>query len=350
MNDRTTYTRTAISLHWLVAALIFTGWGLGWYAHDLPASPDKLRYFSWHKWIGVTVFLLALLRASWRATHAPPPLPPTLPRWQVHAAHVSHLLLYVLMLALPLSGWLMSSAKGFQTVYFGVLPLPDLLANNEPLGKLLAEVHELLAFTLAAGVGLHVAAALKHRLIDRDDVLGRMLPVLIALILTGAAAGSSRVNATRSEITATFRQMNVPVEGRFEAFRGQVQFDPKNPAAAGARLEVDTASLDLGADEYNDEVRGQEWFDSKAHPLATFVSSKVTAAGADRFSAAGTLTLKGQARSLEVPFTVRRLQGGRSYEGQFTVSRKAYGIGDAEWDDVLEDPVVVRFRIFTADP
>lgn len=349
MNDRTSYTRTAISLHWLVAALIFAGWGLGWYAHDLPASPDKLRYFSWHKWIGVTVFLLALLRASWRATHAPPPLPPTLPRWQVGAAHVSHLLLYVLMLALPLSGWLMSSAKGFQTVYFGVLPLPDLLAKNEPLGKLLAEVHRLLAYTLSAAVALHVLAALKHRLLDRDTMLGRMLPALVALILVGAAAGSS-IDAARSEVTATFRQMNVPVEGRFAAVRGQVQFDPKNPAAAGARIEVDTASFDLGAEEYNDEVRGKEWLDSKAHPLATFVSSKVTAAGTDRFRAAGTLTLKGQGRSLEVPFAVRQQKGGRSYEGEFTVSRKAYGIGDAEWDDVLEDAVVVRFRIFTADP
>jgi len=349
MDAHSTYTRTAMSLHWLVAALIFAGWGLGWYAHDLPASPDKLRYFSWHKWIGITVFLLALLRASWRATHAPPPLPPTLPRWQVHAAHVSHLLLYLLMLALPLSGWLMSSAKGFQTVYFGVLPLPDLLAKNEPLGRLLAEIHELLAYTLAAAVALHVLAALKHRLFDRDTMLGRMLPVLVALILVGAAAGSS-VNAARSELSATFRQMNVPVTGRFTSFRGRVQFDPKTPAAAGARLEVDTASFDLGAEDYNDEVRGKEWFDSAAHPTAVFVSSKVVPAGPDRFKTAGTLTLKGRPQALEVPFGVRRENGGRVYEGTFTVSRKGYGIGDAEWDDVLEDAVVVRFRIFTADP
>ena len=349
MDDRRNYTRTAISLHWLIAVLIFAGWGLGWYAHDLPASPDKLRYFSWHKWIGVSVFLLALLRAGWRATHAPPPLPPAMPRWEAGAARISHLLLYLLMLALPLSGWLMSSAKGFQTVYFGVLPLPDLLAKNEPLGRLLAEIHELLAYTLSAAVGLHVLAALKHRLLDRDTMLGRMLPVLVALILVGATAGS-RVDAARSELSATFRQMNVPVTGRFTTFRGRVQFDPKAAAAAGARIEVDTASFDLGDEDYNDEVRSKEWFDSVAHPTATFVSSKVTPAGQDRFKATGTLTLKGRARPLEVPFSVRRKKRGRVYEGSFTVSRKAYGIGDAEWDDVLEDPVVVRFRIFTADP
>ena len=172
MNTR--YTVTAILLHWLMAALILGTFALGVYMHELPLSPTKLQLYSWHKWAGVTAFLLALLRLLWRATHRPPQLPAAMPRWQQLAAHAGHAGLYVLMFAIPLTGWLMSSAKGFQTVYFGVLPLPDLLAKNKELGDLLKEVHEALNFLMIAIVVGHVGAALKHHLIDRDDVLTRM--------------------------------------------------------------------------------------------------------------------------------------------------------------------------------
>lgn len=347
MNDRMAYTRTAIALHWLIAVLVFAGWGLGSYMHGLPASPTKVQLVSWHKWIGVTVFLLALARAAWRVTHAPPPLPATTPPWQARAARASHLLFYVLLLALPLSGWLMSSAKGFQTVWFGVLPIPDLLDKNKELGGLLAEVHESLGWTLAALVALHVVATLKHHFVDHDVVLRRMLPVLLAALFIAAAAPRN-VDAARSKLTATFRQMNVPVAADFGAFRGTIRFDPAQPAAAQARLEVDTASLDLGDDDYNEEVRGAEWLDSKAWPRATFVASKVAPAGANRYTAEGTFTLKGRSRPLTVPFTLQRAKGALAYEGEFALSRKAFGIGGPDWDRVLEDAVVVRFRIVTA--
>ena len=108
---------------------------------DLALSPLKLKLISYHKWLGVTVFLLAAARLAWRATHTPPPLPAAMPAWQRYAAHGLHHLLYVLMFAIPLSGWLMSSAKGFQTVYFGVLPLPDLIGKDKALGDVLKEVH-----------------------------------------------------------------------------------------------------------------------------------------------------------------------------------------------------------------
>lgn len=172
----THYTPLAISLHWLMALLIFAGWALGIYMHDLPLSPQKLRYFSWHKWIGVTVFLLAIIRVAWLATHRPPPSPHNSPSWQIIAARANHILLYLLMLILPLSGWLMSSAKGVPTVYFGVFQLPDLVAKDKQLGKVLGEVHEWLAYALALLVVIHIAAALKHQFIDRDGLISRMLP------------------------------------------------------------------------------------------------------------------------------------------------------------------------------
>ena len=172
------YTRLAIALHWLMAILILATFVVGLYMTGLHLSPFKLKIYSWHKWAGVTAFLLLLLRLIWLAGHRPPALPMTLPGWQRIGAHAVHGLLYLLMIAVPLTGWLMSSAKGFQTVYFGVLPIPDLLTRNEELGNILRAIHEWLNYLMMALVAGHAAAALKHHLIDRDDILIRMAPSL----------------------------------------------------------------------------------------------------------------------------------------------------------------------------
>ncbi|MEP7155964.1 MAG: cytochrome b [Betaproteobacteria bacterium] len=170
------YTRTAMSLHWLIAVMLLISLSVGLYMTGLKLSPDKLKLYSWHKWAGVTIFMLVVLRCVWRLFHTPPPLPASMPGWQKFSAEATHYLLYALMFAIPLSGWLMSSAKGFQTVYFGVLPLPDLLQKNQELGELLESVHKYLNYTLIGVIVLHAAAALQHHFIVKDDVLRRMLP------------------------------------------------------------------------------------------------------------------------------------------------------------------------------
>lgn len=169
------YSWPSIGAHWLIALLIFAGFALGLYMHDLPLSPQKLRYYSYHKWLGVTVFALVLVRVFLRWRYPPPPVLPA-PRWQQRAARGVHQAFYFLMFAIPLSGWLMSSAKGFSTVWFGVLPLPDLLEKDEALGDLLRFFHETLNWLLALLVCLHAGAALKHHWHDRDATLARMLP------------------------------------------------------------------------------------------------------------------------------------------------------------------------------
>jgi cytochrome b561 len=170
------YTKTAKGLHWLMAVLFFGMLGLGFYMQGLPLSPDKLKLYSWHKWVGVTVFLLALFRIAWRVTHQPPALPSSMPRLMQIAAHAGHHMLYMLMFLIPLSGWLMSSAKGFQTVWFGILPIPDLIEKNKLLGDLLQTVHVSLNYLFIAVLIGHIGAALKHHFIDKDDILTRMLP------------------------------------------------------------------------------------------------------------------------------------------------------------------------------
>lgn len=178
MNTSTRYTRTAVALHWLVALAILCAFPLGVYMHELPLSPRKLQLYSYHKWIGIGALLLAVLRILWRAGHRPPPLPDGMPRWQELAAHAAHYGLYLLMLAVPLSGWLMSSALGVSVVWFGAIPLPDLIGKDKALGELLKEVHETLNFTLLAVVLAHAAAAIKHHFFERDEILARMLPFL----------------------------------------------------------------------------------------------------------------------------------------------------------------------------
>lgn len=178
MKQLLAYTRTAIALHWLIALLVFVTFPVGVIMHEMAFSPDKLRMLSYHKWLGVTVFILLVVRLVWRVAHKPAPLDEAMPQWQRMAAHGVHVLLYVLLFAIPLSGWLMSSAKGFQTVYLGMLPLPDLLTKDKALGDALAELHEMLNFTMLLLVVAHVAAALKHQFIDHDGTLARMLPIL----------------------------------------------------------------------------------------------------------------------------------------------------------------------------
>jgi cytochrome b561 len=172
------YSRPAIVLHWAVALIIFGAFPVGLYMVDLPLSPWKLRIYSYHKWAGVTVFLLVIARLLWRGTHTPPPLPGTLSAWERSLAGATHILLYLFMIAIPLTGWLFSSAAGVQTVYFGVIPLPNLVGKDKMLADLFRFVHMFLNYSLAGLVALHIIAAAKHHFVDRDGVLSRMLPWL----------------------------------------------------------------------------------------------------------------------------------------------------------------------------
>lgn len=172
------YTNTAIALHWLMAVMIVANFSLGVFMVDIPGlTPAKLRYFSWHKWAGVTILLVATLRLLWRLTHPAPALPDSMPGWEKLAARASHLLLYVLLFAVPLSGYFYTLSAGVPVLYFGVIELPVLIGKDPALKPVLEALHFWLNMLLAATVALHVLAALKHQFIDRDSVLRRMLPV-----------------------------------------------------------------------------------------------------------------------------------------------------------------------------
>lgn len=169
------FTRTAITLHWLIAFIIAVAFPVGLIMSDMPVSPLRIKVFVWHKWAGLTVLWLALIRIGWRATHAAPALPATLPPWQQRASRVVQWAIYALLFAVPLTGWTYSSAAGYGVVYFNLIPLPNLVAKNRELADQLKDLHETLNWTLLCLVVLHAAAALKHHFVDRDGILVGML-------------------------------------------------------------------------------------------------------------------------------------------------------------------------------
>ncbi len=163
-------------LHWTIVALILVQVALITYAEDLPLGMEKLATIARHKSVGMTILALAILRVVWRWLNPTPVLPPSMPAWQRRLARLSHGVLYGAIFLLPLSGWMMSSAKNYSVSWFNVFQFPDLVAPSEATFEIMHDTHESLVWILAGTALLHVAGALKHHFVDRDDILKRMLP------------------------------------------------------------------------------------------------------------------------------------------------------------------------------
>ena len=171
------YTKTAMLLHWLIALMIVAAFFLGLTMVSIPGfTPTKLKYFSWHKWLGVTVLALAAIRLLWRRANRPPAPLVSIAPWQHKVADGVHYLLYFLMFAAPISGYLYGSAAGVPVVYLKLVTLPALIGPDPELKAILKTVHYVLVMTMAGVVVAHALAALKHHFIDRDITLKRMLP------------------------------------------------------------------------------------------------------------------------------------------------------------------------------
>ena len=166
----------ATFFHWTVALLILVQIALGFSAALWRLSPLKLELFVWHKSTGMLILVLMLARLAWRLANRAPSLPPRTPAWERRAAHASHVLLYVLAVALPLSGWVINSAAAVPFSIFWLVPLPPIVAPDERLEELAKLAHFTLLVTLCLVLAVHIGAALRHHFIKRNDVLIRMLP------------------------------------------------------------------------------------------------------------------------------------------------------------------------------
>jgi polyisoprenoid-binding protein YceI len=166
---------------------------------------------------------------------------------------------------------------------------------------------------------------------------------LAALVLLGA--GDPSIDPSKSTLIATFRQEKVPVDAPFKRFSGHIQYDSAQPSAARAMIQVQTGSFDMGSADYNAEVADKSWLDSKSYPTASFVSTAIKSEGTGKLEATGTLTLKGRMQTLTVPVSVGMLGTAMTFDGAFVISRKVFGIGTPDWNDVLDDAVRVRFHL-----
>lgn len=170
------HNNVAIALHWLIAVGVFVMIGLGWSMTDIPkGTPERAYFFNLHKSIGVTLGVLVLIRLWWRLTHQPPALPSSMPAWEVTAARISHGLLYACLLVMPLAGFLASNFTKYGVKYFG-LQIGPFFAENQALRDGLQAVHQSVSYLLVVLVIVHVLAAFKHLLVDKDRVFHRILP------------------------------------------------------------------------------------------------------------------------------------------------------------------------------
>ena len=170
------YTPVAKILHWVIAALIVTQFVLAWSAEDLPLGMHKLALFARHKSFGMTILMLAIVRVAWRFMHPPPALPPGMTAVERLLARATHVAFYVLLFVMPLTGWMMSSAKNYSVSWFGMFTWPNLISQSDRAFALLRGTHDILSWALLGIAVLHIAAALKHHFWNKDNVLTRMLP------------------------------------------------------------------------------------------------------------------------------------------------------------------------------
>jgi polyisoprenoid-binding protein YceI len=172
---------------------------------------------------------------------------------------------------------------------------------------------------------------------------------LISLLGISLAAGAAvlKTDPAKSTVTATFKQMNVPIDAKFKQFSASIDYDAAKPDASKASVEINIASFDLGDPEYNKEVTKKEWFNAAQFPKASFVSTSIKSAGAGKLTVTGKLTIKGKTADISFPLSVKSEGGKQIFDGALPIKRLAYNIGEGEWKDtsMVADDVIIKFHV-----
>ena len=391
------YSLVAIVLHWLLVLALAFQLSMGLSLDDL--GTGGFAAFQLHKSVGIAVLLLSLLRLFWRMAYRPPPaVGRGFTGWLAAAVHFG---LYVFMIGAPLTGWLLVSTDKVRvpTLIFGALPWPHLPLGQGANG--FAHVsHALLGWLGIALILLHVAGAVRHQWLVKDNVMARIAParglwLLLALLVPiGWAVGMAMTDSAgqapvRKEAAVSVEQQTafapatatpanqaeqappppasvaanppvwtikpggtlafsvrngaVTISGRFTRWRGEIAFDPDRPESADIRMTIDLASASVGDATQDFMLAGSDFLDVPAHPRATFRSTSVQQTGANRYAAQGTLSLKGKSGPQTLNFSLKGTGLSRHVEGQAVIDRSAFGIGAGEAADELATMVTLNF-------
>lgn len=392
------YNWLARQFHWFIAVLIFIAFALGWTMEGLELSKSKLNFYAWHKWLGLLILVLVLLRLCWRIlTKVPGHTSTQVPGIFHFGAQLGHFLLYAVLILLPLVGWLRSSSAGFQIVILEVFPVPDLLSKDEALSKQLAEVHELLALFLALLVVGHVAAVVIHHLFFKDPVLQKMKPnllhkALIACALSGGlgfyvsyldfsasektkisseiknteeltkevvteetgSEGNWQVDEKVSLLEFTAKQKGAKTTGVFKKYKlKQLDFNPEALDKSVVEIEIDVTSISLSNLLVEQTLASSAWFDASEFPKALFRSKQFKSLGSDVYEVSGDLQIKDITHPTVLKLTIQLEDSDKSIpaiieaKGETSISRLAYKIGQGEWasTDDLSDEVQLKVHI-----
>jgi len=358
-----------------MAFLILAMLAVGKYMVSLDET-SHLRFTltQWHKTIGVLLLLLAVARLLWRFTHRAPAHPKAAPLWEKLAAHGSHIILYALLFIAPITGWMLVSVSplNIDTLLFDVIPWPHLpwlynLVDKESAVGRYHDFHTWATGLLILLLFVHIAAGLKHHLINRDTVLTRILPVqgsgstsaILASIIIGCTLIASAVytynklnnvsvpmSAGNSEVSLVATIMGEATPISFTESNVTSSLDESNPSDSTLQASVNTASVVSDNMQVVGSLPLPEWFDSQQYPTATFEASRIELISPGEFDITGELTIKDI--SLVQNFTMRidNTDGGTTASGEFTVKRLDYNLGLESQPGTISvsDAVLVRFK------
>ncbi|MEM9880747.1 MAG: YceI family protein [Pseudomonadota bacterium] len=386
------YAAPAVAIHWIVAAAIIamfvsaemmTG---GYYDRA-----KTFELYQWHKGLGVLVLLAVALRVVIRLSRSAPALPQFMPRWEVNAAKLGHLALYVGMIVMPLSGWLMvsSSPYGAPTLVFGLFEWPHVpgVAANKLINSAAKNIHAVTATMLFIAVAGHLLGTAKHAFIDKHNVLPRMwfathrasmiAGVAVALAAVGvlawpdtsaapnvaatrapaksapAAPGAYIIDYAQSAVTFSGNHAGTDFIGSFATWNGDILFDAENLTASTAQLSFDLASASTGSAFYDSTLPAADWFDVANHPTGRFISTAIKALETQgRYQMSGELTLRGIALPVTFDFTLQEDAGVTRVAAQMTVKRLDYAMGassdpDASW---VSNDIGIRINLVARKP
>lgn len=386
-NTQTSYGSVTKTFHWLTALLILTAFPLGFLAdYAAFATGDEIAQKAWlfslHKTVGVTTFFVALARILWAISQTKPQSLHPDNKPETFAAEAVHWLLYISMLMVPLSGWLHHAASsGFAPILWPLGQSLPLVPKSETLSALFSGGHFVFNKLLLVAIALHVAGALKHLVIDKDQTLQRMLPgttniapqpaqthsktpmfaalgVYAIAMTLGAwiglashgdhdhdqpqlAAVSSDWVVTEGTLTLTVSQFGNDVAGTFTDWTAAISFDPETGTGM-AEVTINIASLTLGS--LSAQALGADFFDASTHPTASF-NGEITPTG-DGFTATGPLTIKGTAQPIALPFTLQITDNTAVMHGEVTLDRLDFGIGaNMPTEESLKFPVTISIDL-----